>query len=77
MIETIIIAIGFASLAFAAILDDIRTRQRNQECRERLAILSEELEEADAQCAAYVKTIALERQGNSCDSKKECGKCSR
>ena len=70
-----LILIGFASLACAALLDDIRIRQRNRELHERLSMLNEELLEADAQCVRYCATITHEREGRSCGSKKECGKC--
>jgi hypothetical protein len=36
-------------------------------------MLNEEIEAADAQSAAYIETIARERQGKSCG--KGCGKC--
>jgi len=64
---------GFAVLALAAALDDLNTRRQNQQLRERLELLNEEIEAADAQSAAYIETIARERQGKSCG--KGCGKC--
>ena len=70
-----LILIGFASLACAALLDDIRARQRIRDLREQIANLNEELLEADAQCVRYCATITHEREGKSCGSKKECGKC--
>jgi len=66
---------GFAVLGFSAVLDDLNTRRVNQQLRQRLAMLNEDLEAADAQCVAYMETIARERQGKACGSKKECSKC--
>lgn len=63
------IASGFITIALGIVLDDIRQRKHNQQLRERLSSLNEELEAADAQCVTYMETIARERQGKS------CGKC--
>ena len=63
------LASGFISIALGIALDDIRQRKHNQQLRDRLAMLNEELEAADEQSAAYIETIARERQG------KGCGKC--
>lgn len=74
MTATAIILIGFMVLTIAAGLDDIRQRKYNEHLRQRLALLHEELEEADAQSAAYMETIARERTGKACGSKGTC-KC--
>ena len=67
------LASGFITIALGIALDDIRQRKYNQQLRDRLSMLNEELEAADAQSAAYIETIARERQGRSCG--KGCGKC--
>ena len=67
------LASGFITIALGIALDDIRQRKHNQQLRERLSSLNDELEAADAQSAAYIETIARERQGKSCS--KGCGKC--
>ena len=67
------LASGFITIALGIALDDIRQRKHNQQLRDRLAMLNEEIEAADAQSAAYIETIARERQGKNCG--KGCGKC--
>ena len=67
------LASGFITIALGIALDDIRQRKHNQQLRDRLSSLNEELEASDAQSAAYIETIARERQGKSCG--KGCGKC--
>ena len=67
------LASGFITIALGIALDDIRQRKHNQQLRERLSSLNDDLEAADAQSAAYIETIARERQGKSCS--KGCGKC--
>ena len=67
------LASGFITIALGIALDDIRQRKHNQQLRDRLAMLNEELEAADEKSAAYIETIARERQGKSCG--KGCGKC--
>ena len=67
------LASGFITIALGIALDDIRQRKHNQQLRDRLAMLNEEIEAADAQSAAYIETIARERQGKICG--KGCGKC--
>ena len=73
MMNYLWLASGFITIALGIALDDIRQRKHNQQLRERLSSLNEELEAADEQSAAYIETIARERKGKSCS--KGCGKC--
>jgi len=73
MMNYLWLASGFITIALGIMLDDIRQRKHNQQLRDRLSMLNEEIEAADAQSAAYIETIARERQGKSCG--KGCGKC--
>lgn len=73
MIEFAWIVAVITTIMLAICIDGLRQRKYNQQLRERLSSLNEELEAADAQSAAYIETIARERQGKSCGN--GCGKC--
>ncbi len=64
----IALAVVVAGL-LVAIRDDMHTRRRNEALKQSLENLSEQLIEADAQCVAYMETIARERQGSKWYSK--------